>query len=307
MQTLESVLASMDQDDDGTAESDTSEDDNCKYASRIPPGHDALEAGENDRLTADGHRRKEVDSLTCSTGLPRSEGIPGQAFGGECIATSNRAEDKCLPPNNRRGCSARQTLEQNRTDAKRAWKCVQMADTAARVLPPLSVQALLPACVVRAPHSCAPTVRVPAGHPREYNSGHAFTGAGGGRPDSMACAGVSGNPLTVAAVALQDIPAGTDVTMTWVDSEAQFSTRSAMLSEYTAVNVADDLAKANDCCETRSSLEEKFRPKVGSPVERGGFCCTCVRCHAHRKLAGREVHDFDACLETAEEALSKNR
>lgn len=121
-------------------------------------------------------------------------------------------------------------LAENRASARLAWRCLEAARVAAQVLPTLSVRALLPAAALRLPHSCTPTVRVPAGDPRTYRSESIGVNAG------FPMAGVPGWPLSVATVALRDIPLGAPLTCSWVDAEERVSIRMARLREYGKVS-----------------------------------------------------------------------
>lgn len=118
------------------------------------------------------------------------------------------------------------TLTENRASARLAWRCLEAARVAAQVLPTLSVRALLPAAALRLPHSCAPTVRVPAGDPHTYRRESVGVIAG------FPMAGAPGWPLSVATVALRDVPLGAPLTCSWVDAGERFSTRMARLREY---------------------------------------------------------------------------
>lgn len=94
-----------------------------------------------------------------------------------------------------------------------------------RLLPPLSAKVLLPVAA-SLPHSCAPAVRVPAGDPGSYSNSK---GGDGVR------AGTAGWPLTVATVALRDIPAGTTITSSWVDEEEVLDVRIGELLEFVTI------------------------------------------------------------------------
>lgn len=126
----------------------------------------------------------------------------------------------------------------NRLSARLAWRCVQAARAAARLVPTLSVQALLPAAASRLPHSCAPNVRVPAGDRRGYNAnsgGDGGGGVGGGGGEGGAdvpTSGAAGRPLSVATVALCDISAGSWLTCSWVDAEEDYTARADLLKAY---------------------------------------------------------------------------
>ena len=120
------------------------------------------------------------------------------------------------------------TLEANRSAARLAWRCVQAARAAARLVPSLSVQALLPAAALRLPHSCTPNVRVPAGDRRGYNANGG--GAEAEKDDSVS--GAAGWPLSVATVALRDVSAGSSLTCSWVDAEEDYTVRADLLGAY---------------------------------------------------------------------------
>lgn len=133
-----------------------------------------------------------------------------------------------------------------------AWRCVEAARAASRLVPPLSAHALLPAAALRIPHSCTPAVRVPAGDRRSYIAGGTTAGGGSSGGGAVAeaeagkqksepgvpTAGAAGWPLTVAMVALRDIPAGAPLSCAWVAAEEAFSARMAGLKEYSRVVVA---------------------------------------------------------------------
>lgn len=120
------------------------------------------------------------------------------------------------------------TLRENRSAARLAWRCVEAAQNAARLLPPLSTRALLPALGLRLPHSCAPNARVPAGDRRNYAVSCGVGGGGGGGP----IAGAAGWPLSVATIALRDLPAGSPLTCSWVDVSETFKIRMTLLKEH---------------------------------------------------------------------------
>lgn len=123
--------------------------------------------------------------------------------------------------------------EANRSAARLAWRCVQAARAAARLVPALSVQALLPTAASRLPHSCTPNVRVPAGDRRGYN---ANSGGGGGGGDEgragISASGAAGRPLSVAMVALSDVSAGSSLTCSWVDAEEDYTARAELLKAH---------------------------------------------------------------------------
>lgn len=118
----------------------------------------------------------------------------------------------------------------NRSSARLAWRCVQAARAAARLVPALSVQALLPVAASRLPHSCAPNVRVPAGDRRGYNANSGGDGGEGGA--DVPASGETGRPLSVATVALCDISAGSLLTCSWVDAEEDYTARADLLKAY---------------------------------------------------------------------------
>lgn len=159
---------------------------------------------------------------------------------------------------------------ENRSRERLAWRCVQAARSASRLLPRLTAHALLPAAALRLPHSCAPAVRVPAGDRRSYNAG----GGGGGVVSGAPTAGAAGWPLTVAAVALRDLAAGEALSCSWVDPEDPFSVRIARLEEYTRVPPCpsddddnDDVPAVGDCAASCCPLEG------GVDGGGGGGCC----------------------------------
>ncbi|CAN0504959.1 unnamed protein product, partial [Ectocarpus sp. 12 AP-2014] len=120
-------------------------------------------------------------------------------------------------------------IPENRARERLAWRCVEAARSASRLLPRLTAHALLPVSALRLTHSCAPAVRVPAGDRRSYNVG------GGGVISGAPTAGAAGWPLTVATVALRDLAAGEALSCSWVDPEETFSARMARLEEYARV------------------------------------------------------------------------
>lgn len=121
--------------------------------------------------------------------------------------------------------------EANRSAARLAWRCVQAARATARLVPALSVHALLPTAASRLPHSCAPNVRVPAGDRRGYNTNRGSGGGGEGEGDGSA-SGAAGWPLSVAMVALQDVSAGFPLTCSWVDAGEEYIARGDTLMAY---------------------------------------------------------------------------
>ena len=121
-----------------------------------------------------------------------------------------------------------ETLAENRASARLAWRCLDFARAAACFVPPLSAKVLLPAAALRLPHSCAPAIKVPAGDPRSYRR----DGGVAGDDARFPTAGAPGWPLSVAAVALRDIPAGAQLACSWVDAEQRLSVRMAKLRDY---------------------------------------------------------------------------
>ncbi|CAM9974582.1 unnamed protein product, partial [Ectocarpus fasciculatus] len=183
---------------------------------------------------------------------------------------------------------------ENRSRERLAWRCVQAARSASRLLPRLTAHALLPASALRLAHSCAPAVRVPAGDRRSYN---AAGGGGGGVVSGAPTAGAAGWPLTVATVALRDLAAGEPLSCSWVDPEEAFSVRMARLEEYARVppDPSDDgdVPPIGDCAascgplrcgvgggdggDCRGSMEtgEGKLAQLHSP---GGRGCGCPKC-----------------------------
>lgn len=157
----------------------------------------------------------------------------------------------------------------DRSRERLAWRCVEAARAAASLVPPLTAHALLPAAGLRLPHSCAPAVRVPAGDRRSYNA------RGGG--------GAAGRPLTVAMVALRDIPAGAPLSCSWVDAQEPFATRMSRLREYSKVEVV--LPAPSTAAGPGGS---------GGALEPGGAGsfggCGCPKCFV-------EGHDIGGCGE----------
>lgn len=171
---------------------------------------------------ADGNDNSLAATVGCGDNGTTSEVITVTANNSSSGSNLNADHNKDIPngnlnhSNSHNGrCCQRPTLKANRAAARRAWRCLQAARAAARLAPPLSARALLLGSA-SLPHSDAPAARVPAGNPRSYNSGGG--GRGGGAEDSKR-AGIAGWPLTVACVALRDLPANAPITTSWVDDE----------------------------------------------------------------------------------------
>lgn len=179
--------------------------------------------------------------------------------------------------------SATNQADDGRGLERLSWRCVGAARAASRFVPPLSAHALLPAVALRIPHSCTPAVRVPAGDRRSYNAGGGATIGVGGRRGAdaeqkqnepgVATAGAAGWPLTVAMVALRDIPAGAPLSCAWVGAEGTFSTRMAELTEYRRVVVAPPPPLLAPVPPSSPPLPSPSadRPSEESSPEEGGF------------------------------------
>lgn len=230
----------------------------------------------------------------------------------------------------------------NRRAARLQWRCAQAARAASRLVPPLSARALLPAASAALPHSCAPAVRVPAGDPRTYSGRVSDVGVGvddgwGGRPR----AGVAGWPLTVAAVALRDLPAGAPLTCSWLDAAGgeDRATRIAMLEEFVPMTASswaagggstgrssegdDGGGGGGELCSTVPSVS-CGPPAIGAALgeENGGLvsggrssaCCECAKClvegageWGESGGSGASSVRFGMLLEAAEEAVGEDR
>ncbi|CAN0124921.1 unnamed protein product, partial [Discosporangium mesarthrocarpum] len=82
-------------------------------------------------------------------------------------------------------------------------RCVEVARSAASLLPPLSAVCLFPSAVGTLPHSCTPSCTV-AADPGSY----------GGAP-------WGGRPLSAVVVALRDVRQGEALTVDWTESETR--------------------------------------------------------------------------------------
>lgn len=198
------------------------------------------------------------------------------------------------PENGSRGDRSRERL---------AWRCVAAARAAASLVPPLAAHALLPGAALRLPHSCAPAVRVPAGDRRSYNA----RGGGGG---------AAGLPLTVATVALRDIPAGVPLSCSWVDAQEPFSTRMSRLKEYSRVAVVPPTpaVAVTGLSEFESSSVGRGSEGAGGGAGRCGGC-GCPKCFVESHGVGggrgeggdRSGLGVERLLKAANQAVDEDR
>ena len=146
-----------------------------------------------------------------------------------------RGADAAVQLSGKSGSGKAPAREANRSAARLAWRCVRAARAAARLVPALSVQALLPTAALRLPHSCTPNVRVPAGDRRGYNAnsgGGDGAGGGGEGRAGISAFGAVGRPLSVATVALSDVSAGSSLTCSWVDAGEDYTARAELLKAH---------------------------------------------------------------------------
>lgn len=227
--------------------------------------------------------------------------------------------------------------EANRSAARRAWRCVQAARAAARLIPPLSVHALLPTAALRLPHSCVPNVRVPAGDRRGYNSNRSVAGGRGGEGEEDAPAsGAAGWPLSVATVALIDVSAGSSLMCSWVDAGEEYIARGELLkayvfprwdmpaSSFSAGSERGIVRGGNSNCDGGQVAREKLSPvkleggrkRFPSEAEKrigegrgweSGCGCWCVKCQTEGQYQPDffrpvDPYQVDTCLRGALEA-----
>lgn len=205
-QVLEPALAAMEQQ---RQEEDEDEDEEEEEGEEEAPEGDEPDGREN-AVDSDAEPPSPAGATTdtnSDTDAGAGKGLP---------VTPPPKSAEAAPGNGSRGDRSRERL---------AWRCVEAARAASSLVPPLTAHALLPAAGLRLPHSCAPAVRVPAGDRRTYNA----PGGGGG--------GAAGRPLTVAMVALRNIPAGAPLSCSWVDAQEPFAARMSRLKEYNQVTV----------------------------------------------------------------------
>lgn len=219
------------------------------------------EEGEEKEAPQDKDDNTADSDAECSPAEATTDS-PSDAVAGDDAGTERRTEN--APENG--SCGG-----QDRSRERLAWRCVKAARAAASLIPPLTAHALLPAAALRLPHSCAPAVRVPAGDRRSYN---ARSGGGGG---------AAGRPLTVAMVALRDIPAGAPLSCAWVDAREPFAARMSRLKEYCRVAVVPPAS---------SIVAEPGSSEGPREVARAGGCggCGCPKCFV-------ESHDVGECWE----------
>lgn len=154
---------------------------------------------------------------------------------------------------------------------------------------------------------CTPAVRVPAGDRRSYN-----TTSVNGRNDEQrhdtghvgSTAGAGGFPLTIAMVALRDLPAGTPLSCAWVDAEDSFPARTARLEEYARVSVLPPPRPLGAVAAVPSPLIAASLSGSGefasAPLEGQGARCSCggSGCEGLRvrfRKSAMKIADFWRC------------
>lgn len=209
-------------------------------------------------------------------------------------------------------------FEANRAAAKLAWRCVEAARIAGRVVPALAVKALLPHAAAL-PHSCTPVLQAPASHPRSNSSAELVQ-------DTAPRTGSAGWPLTVAFVALRDAHPGSILSSSWIDEEAELSERQRELMTFVNLQVSEAWRSAGRSRSERECAEEHkgsssylcFDPGIAKAEPGGGkretafpkldSLCGCAKCEIERGAEdGAQMMGVEELLDAAKVAVDQYR